>query len=117
MIQYALISDPAGKDVAVILHEPGIKRLVYKGKPGSDLQRSFDFALDRPVVISEARGRAMVRRKLTSGQPEFLRVLLDKCIHIPFKVRSIESAEGSHRIDSLADKLEAEYLLEKNDGI
>jgi hypothetical protein len=117
VIQYAIISDPAGKDVAVIVHDTQAERLVYKGQPRSDLQRSFDFAIDRPVVVTQSFNRAMVRRKLSRNKPEYLRALLDRCVHTPYKVRAIEEASGSHRIDSLADKLEREYLLETNDGI
>src|ERR1700679_2847576 len=114
-MQYAILSGPSGKDIAIVVHDTKDKRLVYKGQPGSDLQRSFELAIDRPVVMSQTLGRAIVRRKLTKDQPEYLRALLDRCVHIPNKVRAIEEASGSHRIDSLADKLESEYLMEKND--
>jgi hypothetical protein len=113
MIQFAVLTDPKGKDVAVIVHDTNAGRLVYKGQPNSELQRSFDFALDRPVVVTEAIGRAMVRRKVTTKMPQYLRALLDRCVHSPYRVRALEEASGSHRIDSLADSLEQEYLLEK----
>jgi hypothetical protein len=110
VIQYGVIVDSGSKPVSIVIHDPSSSRLVFKGPPRSELQTSFEFAVDRPVVILEAKGRSQVRRKLQPSQREYLRALLDRCIHAPYKVRSIEEIHGSHRIDSLADKLEKEIL-------
>lgn len=109
-MQYATITDGSGKNVALVVHDPGSGRLVFKGKQGSELNKSFDFARDRPVVTLEKLNNSLIRRKLQPSQTEYLRALLDRCIHIPYKVKSIEDSSGSHRLDSLSDKLEEELL-------
>jgi hypothetical protein len=112
VIQFAVIANRVGKDIAIVVHDTNSGRVVVKGD--SSLQKDIGFALDRPVVITQALGRAMFRQKLTSKEPTYLRALLDRSVYAPLKVRMLEEAIGSHRIDSLADKLETEYLLEKD---
>jgi hypothetical protein len=109
-VQYATIIDSNAKPVALIVHDPKAGRVVFKGKQGSELEKSFSFALDRPVVTLENRNGSQIRRKLLPTQTEYLRPLLDRFVHIPYKVKSIEDATGSHRLDSLSDKLEQELL-------
>ena len=116
MIQFAVISDGSNKDVAIAVHETKDSRTVFKTTNG-DLQKSFDLVIDRPVVITESIGNALVRRKITKSKQEFLRAMLDKCIHAPYRIRLVEEAHGSNRLDSFADTLEKDYLQEKSDGI
>ena len=112
MIQYALIGNGT-KNMALVLHNPDDGKVVFKGKPESDLQRSFSLVVDRPVVNVVSEGRAIVRKKTTKTDKAFLKALLDNFVHPPYLVKSIETVQGSHRIDSLADRLEDEYLKEK----
>jgi len=110
MIQYAIVTNQLGKPVAVVLQDTTYGKVVYKGDFGSDLHRSFDATVDRPIVMSEQLGKSMLRRKVPNTKPEYLRLLLDSFVHPPYKIRSIDESSVD-RVDTLADKLEQEYGL------
>lgn len=110
MIQFAVIRSGAGKDVAIIAHDTQSKRVVFKGDVDGDLYSAFSVAYDRAVVIPVSHGGAMLRRKIIPSQEEYLRALTGKFVHFPYEVRTIQPANGSHRLDAYADKLAKELL-------
>jgi hypothetical protein len=110
MIQYAVIRSGAGKDTAIVVHDTQAQRVVFKGDVGGDLYKAFSVAYERAVVVPIEHGNAILRRKILPSQEEYLRALTSKFVHHPYEVRTIQTADGTQRLDSLADKLASELL-------
>lgn len=109
MIQYGVVAR-SGKDVAIIAHQPNVGRVVFKGDTDSALYKAFAIARDKPVVIHYTEQGVNLRRKIVPKEEEYLRVLLDRVVHSPYEVRTIQPADTTLRLDAFADAMAKDLL-------
>lgn len=115
-MRFAVIQNEAGRPVAVFAHDTDAGRVVLKCKPADwPLQASFDYWIDRPLIVQTTRDLGgvvvQVRKKLVRFDSEYLDNLLDRVVRRPYKVRDVvSSTQGPPRLDQFVDQKAREVL-------
>jgi hypothetical protein len=110
-MQFAVIVNNVGKPFAIFVHDPSVGRVVFKGPTGSDLAASFAFSATKPVVRGTVVGGSIIRKKIPSNDPSYLREKLDDMIFPPYRVQQVSDISSSKALDDVADDLEKEWLV------
>jgi hypothetical protein len=101
------------KTIGVVLHDPELGRLVYKGDPQTEIYRAFTHGLERlegGVVQVGRRGSSFVRKKVPTSDPAFLALFLGSVVRYPYRISEMRALPRGCRIDTMADRIAAEVL-------
>lgn len=108
-MNFAVIhNQESGKNVAIFVHDPETGRLIYKVRPADALlQKMLDILSDRSVVVTEedAFHGYTKRRRILRTDDDYLRHFVDKTIHTPYEIKSMEMSDDIDSADLMADQL------------
>lgn len=111
MKRYIVIRNrESGKDVAVLVHEPQLRRVVFKVRSADwPLQRAFDVWADRTLTVQQPeklpRGpTVMVRKKIVKSDASYADHLADRFVRRPYEVRATVESRSTIRLDDFANK-------------
>lgn len=116
MINYAIVrNQETDKNVAVVAHDSSLGRVVFKVRNlGSAISRSLNLHYDRSLIVQEpelVNGLTIIkRRRSIPKDSDYLNVLLDKAVKIPYEVRHLKSIESRDKLDTFIEKLEQESM-------